>query len=172
MRLEDFKYEGTITASQNDDFIGKMRQLRADAGMPVKFYAELSPAQQQAARSANGLSSMDMDEKQRYQACQLAHTMTYGNTLNYTPEDLHKSFTFTVIRERTTWGALEQRYDRTLLSDGWGINGGTDRKTSHTYLPDGPVSRTTEYEFLEFRWSGQFDHVTVIQLPTKNDLKR
>ncbi|MHB9110332.1 MAG: zf-HC2 domain-containing protein [Armatimonadota bacterium] len=170
MRLDDLKYAGTIAASQNDALIGKLSQLRADAGAALKYYAELPPAQQQTARSAGGLSSTALPAEARDLAYQSAYLAIHGTMAGYDPEEMKQPFNFTMMRERATWGDLERRYYRNLLSkEGWSLSEGIGSKSSRSYLPSGPASRTTEHEFVIFRWTGAFDHVTAIQLPVKSD---
>jgi len=172
MRLSDLKFAGTVEAARPETLIGDLQQLRVTSGVKeaLRYYAALPPAQQQAARSARGLSSMTLDAQERYHACQLAHFENHGNTANYTPADLNKPFSFYVIRERASWGELEKRYDRQLImKDGGILSGGAGGKTAHPCRPSGPFDRNAQYEFLEMRWDGIFDHVLVIQLPMKND---
>jgi len=166
LRQSDLQLVGTGQMLQYDS--DKLHDLRSRLNGALDYYAELSPAQQQAARSTTGLSSTTMNARESaraYEACRKVWADTPNALL-----DASKPLTFSVLRRAGTWGELEKFYRCPFVSrNSYGSTDFTALKLYYYPQDANPVSLTVKHEFLILRWSGAMNSIIVIQLPAKGD---
>lgn len=180
MRLTDMQYVGTINALHNAALTESLYNMRSRLSDALKYYAELPPAQQQAARSTAGLRSTTLTAQERASAYKKANNI-WSNWIGYLPNTTTGPFnwngpaafstTFSVIRRSSTWGELQKLYHCPFITTD-DKNLTTIANTAlKTYYPGSTseVDMTAKHEFLLLRWSGTVDAIYAIQLPAKSD---